>query len=95
MNVTAMKAYSDKSVELNENLGIERDRNQVKKQDIEQNKRETLKAKDNVITTKERDFFIDMFPDNTEQLKKHTLFNRNGKLMSTNVNKGTMLDGKA
>ncbi|MDQ1267052.1 MAG: hypothetical protein QG635_2205, partial [Bacteroidota bacterium] len=50
---------------------------------------------DKVITSKERDFFIKMFPENSEQLSKHVLFNKNGKLQSYGYSKGMIIDGRA
>lgn len=48
----------------------------------------------NLITKTERDFFINMFPENTEQLRKHILFNQNGKVHTPNISKGTIVDGR-
>lgn len=47
-----------------------------------------------VITRKERDFFINMFPENAEQIEKHVLFNKNGKTASPDIYKGTLVDGR-
>ncbi len=47
-----------------------------------------------LITKTERDFFINLFPENTEQLRKHVLFNQNGKVHSPNISKGTIVDGR-
>jgi len=47
-----------------------------------------------LITKTERDFFINMFPENTEQLQKHILFNQNGKIHTPNISKGTIVDGR-
>jgi len=47
-----------------------------------------------VVTKKERDFFIRMFPENSEQLEKHVLFNRNGRLQTHNISKGMIVDGR-
>lgn len=50
---------------------------------------------DNLITRNERDFFIGMFPANSEQIEKHVVFNRNGHIQSQNLSKGIFIDGKA
>lgn len=47
-----------------------------------------------IITKNERDFFINMFPENAEQIEKHVLFNRNGKTASPDIYKGTIVDGR-
>jgi hypothetical protein len=36
-----------------------------------------------------------MFPENTEQIEKHVLFTRNGKLQKAGNVKGEIVDGKA
>ncbi len=48
-----------------------------------------------IITSQEREFFINMFPQNSEQLENHVVFNRNGKLQSSNVSLGRIVDGRA
>jgi hypothetical protein len=48
----------------------------------------------NILTQKERDFFVKMFPQNSEQIQNHVVFNRNGKLQSSNVSKGVIIDGR-
>lgn len=47
-----------------------------------------------VLTQNERDFFIKMFPQNSEQIQNHVVFNRNGKLQSSNTSKGLIIDGR-
>ncbi len=54
-----------------------------------------LKNPDILITKKERDFFIKMFPENSEQLSKHIVFNKNGKLQTHSYSKGLIVDGRA
>lgn len=49
---------------------------------------------ENLISRRERDFFIRMFPENSEQLERHVLFNRNGKIQSADIMKGTLIDGR-
>ena len=49
---------------------------------------------DKVITKQERKFFIKMFPESSEQLENHVLFNRNGRTQQTDVRKGLIVDGK-
>lgn len=51
-------------------------------------------SSDNLISRRERDFFIRMFPENSEQLERHVVFNRNGKIQSTTTMKGTLIDGR-
>ena len=51
-------------------------------------------ASSNLITGAERDFFIKMFPENSEQIKRHVVFNRNGRLQTPNIDKGSIIDGR-
>ena len=94
MNISALKAFDDKEVNLSENAISDKDIQSTVNQGIRQFKRENLQARDNIITSKERDFFINMFPANSEQLKRHTIFNINGQLQSTNISKGKLVDGR-
>ena len=48
----------------------------------------------NIITQTERDFFIKMFPESSEQLSNHILFNRNGRIQNYALAKGTIVDGR-
>lgn len=59
-----------------------------------QNDKNSNNINNKLITKTERDFFINMFPENTEQLRKHTLFNQNGKIDRPNISKGTIVDGR-
>lgn len=49
---------------------------------------------ENLISRSERDFFIKMFPQNSEQLEKHVVFNRQGRIQTNNVSKGSIIDGR-
>lgn len=48
-----------------------------------------------IITKRERNFFIRMFPENSRQIENHVLFNRNGKVQIYSYRKGSIFDGKA
>lgn len=48
-----------------------------------------------ILTKRERDFFIRMFPENSRQIENHVLFNRNGKVQNYSYRKGSIFDGKA
>ncbi len=54
-----------------------------------------LEAADDVLTKKERTFFKKLFPESSEQIDKHVLFNRNGRVQTPSVNKGVIFDGRA
>lgn len=47
-----------------------------------------------VITKKEREFFVNMFPENAEQIQRHVLFNKSGRTSSPSIYKGTIVDGR-
>lgn len=48
-----------------------------------------------LINSQERDFFKTLFPENSDQIDKHIVFNRNGKINSFSLAKGLIVDGKA
>lgn len=47
-----------------------------------------------LLTKTERNFFKKMFPENSNQIDKHVVFNRNGKVESIQISKGVIFDGK-
>ncbi len=47
-----------------------------------------------LVSKNERDFFMQMFPDNQKQLQNHVLFNRNGRLQKVSYEKGLIVDGR-
>jgi hypothetical protein len=47
-----------------------------------------------LITREERDFFKSMFPESTQKIEEHILFNRNGSAQHISVNKGILLDSR-
>ncbi len=47
-----------------------------------------------LISQQEREFFKSMFPESSEQIDKHIIFNRNGKVTAPNLNKGMIVDGR-
>lgn len=46
-----------------------------------------------IITKQERQYFKNMFPESSELIEKHVLFNRNAKIQSPNISKGQLIDG--
>ena len=57
--------------------------------------KESYNDTNELLSRKEREFFINMFPESSEQISRHVLFNRNGKLQQQPVAKGMIIDGKA
>lgn len=47
------------------------------------------------LSSNEREFFANLFPENSELIKKHVLFNRHGKIETPATSKGTLFDGLA
>ena len=87
----------DAGVQKNSQNGAAQKTAQTKKTDPGQDVnslKSTGKNYNNVITKQERKFFVKMFPESEEQINNHVLFNRNGKVQSTNVYKGSLVDGK-
>ncbi len=48
-----------------------------------------------LINTQERDFFKTLFPESSDQIDKHIVFNRNGKVSAFSLAKGVIVDNKA
>ncbi len=48
----------------------------------------------NVISPAEREFFIGLYPESAAQIARHVVFNRAGRLASSNVEKGSLFDGR-
>lgn len=99
MKINVLNAYNNPYANsLSENLasnGISINGNVVQKNTemaISKSSEETLS--DGLLTKKERTFFKKLFPENSDQIEKHVLFNRNGKLHNANVNKGVIFDGR-
>lgn len=98
MRIPAVEAYTNQYITENDDpRGNAREINGVKNPD-----EEMLYSPDKVsgdssgslLTQSERDFFINMFPENSEQLSRHVLFNRNGRLQTPNIAKGSLIDGR-
>ncbi|NLO19057.1 MAG: hypothetical protein GX121_04145 [Ignavibacteria bacterium] len=75
--------------------------NSIKSNNIEKLSREndkqdklTVSNHNELITKKERQFFIKLFPESSEQIQNHVLFNRNGKVQNYNLTKGSLLDSR-
>lgn len=46
-----------------------------------------------IITKQEKQYFKKMFPESSELIDKHVLFNRNAKIQSPSLQKGQLIDG--
>lgn len=69
----------------------------VPKQKQEQKKDELsleLKDQNKILDQQEREFFIKMFPESSQKIENHVLFNRNGKVQSYSYAKGLIIDAK-
>ena len=98
MKITAIKAYTDTAVQdaSSSTSNLKNSTTQATRK-VEKllNNNIDLNDKNSIVSKKEREFFINMFPANSEQLAKHVLFNRSGRLQSPDINKGVIFDGKA
>lgn len=54
----------------------------------------SLKNPNELLSSKEREFFVKLFPESSDQIEKHILFNKNGKLQSVPISKGMIVDGR-
>ena len=98
MNIQAINAYMNpnvnnikESMNVSPEIGI-KDRTTTDKTYEEQDI--NLKSPDKIVTDKERQFFINLFPESSEQIENHILFNRNGRLQTPNISIGTIVDGR-
>jgi hypothetical protein len=98
MSINAIKLYSEPKINNGDynNNSIQTLKNKHSA-DVETSIKDnnTNLQKNNTVTKKERDFFKNMFPDNSEQIENYVLFTRNGKLRSGNLPKGVLIDEKA
>lgn len=49
---------------------------------------------DTILSDNEKNFFKKMFPESTDSLDRHVVFNRNGKVQNRTFALGTLLDAK-
>jgi hypothetical protein len=96
MNVNALNnAYRTNEVPASSNISVNKNGKLSKALTGEgQEEKLSFNQSENLITSKEREFFIKMFPENQAQLQNHVLFNRNGRLQNAAINKGTIIDGR-
>jgi len=101
MNVSILNSYNpyNKTKELGlENLNEQIEKrlnNNLNQTNRRPNAQQIKNLAENLITPKERDFFKKLFPLDKNQLEKHIVFNRNGKINETNISKGIIIDSKA
>lgn len=72
--------------QINENKSFENVNNKI-------DDNEKLETK-SIITSSERNFFVNMFPESSERLKTYEVFTRNGKVSQSAVAKGTVFDSR-
>ncbi|MEJ5287171.1 MAG: hypothetical protein CH6_1279 [Candidatus Kapaibacterium sp.] len=53
-----------------------------------------LKDQNKILSPQEREFFVKMFPESSQKIENHVLFNRNGKVQSYSYAKGLIVDAK-
>lgn len=101
MNVSILNSYNpySKTKELTfDNLNEQIEKrlgNNLNQTNGRPNAQQIKNLTENLITPKERDFFKTLFPMDKNQLDKHVVFNRNGKINVTNISKGIIIDSKA
>lgn len=99
MNINVLNAYRNPYTNGLENLKTEisRDANVVAKTNADKQsdtKNSINQANKELLTKKERTFFKQLFPENSDLIEKHVLFTRNGKLKTTEMSKGMIVDGR-
>jgi hypothetical protein len=96
MNINAINnAYRPNEVNSSSSISVNKN-GELSKSVAEKAQQEKLSfnESENLITSTEREFFIKMFPENQAQLQNHVLFNRNGRLQTAAINKGSIIDGR-
>lgn len=99
MNISAINAYKQSYVNYDtgrtENTPSVKntEKTSVEKASISS---ENMRMEDpeNIVTKSEREFFVKMFPENQEQIENHKLFNSRGQVMTPNLSKGSIIDGR-
>ena len=93
MTVSTLNPYKKQSTDF---LGVSADKSQAIKS--RQNEAQKINAqaqqKENLISSDEKSFFVRLFPESAEKISKHTLFNSAGKSISSNVQKGMLIDAR-
>ena len=93
MTVSTLNPYKKQAIEFR---GLTSDKSQAIK--ARQNESQTINAqaqkKENLISTDEKSFFVRLFPESAEKINRHTLFNNSGKAISSNVQKGMLIDAR-
>jgi hypothetical protein len=101
MSISILNSYNP-YIKTNENIA-ENNKTELKEQNADNNLIRKLSTSqvqqlntksEDLISQKEREYFIKLFPENYNSLQKHIVFNRNGKLNTLTINKGVILDGK-
>lgn len=49
---------------------------------------------DTILSDNEKNFFKQMFPESTDSLDRHVVFNRNGRVQSKSFSLGMVLDAR-
>ncbi len=94
MNISAIKAYNE-PINASATSGVSKDSSIAKlKTDSSETKldKNSNSNENSILTKKERNFFMKLFPENSAQIEQYELFNRNGKVTKTSISKGTILD---
>lgn len=61
---------------------------------IQEEGKKQVASPDDLLSKKERNFFINLFPESKNQIENHILFTRNGRIKETTVNKGQLVDAR-
>ncbi len=96
MSVNILSAYNNPYTNsISENLS-NNNLDLVRQQNNGEQRVRSGTAKDSaeaVLTKQEKRFFKKLFPENSDQIERHVLFNRNGKITNTPASKGSIFDG--
>ncbi len=92
MKIGDLKAYSNDAAFIKDDFASDRGGGKIAKEKLAVR---AAAEETRYITEAEKEFFIKLFPESAEIIKRHTLFNRNGRIHSPNLDVGRIIDGKA
>jgi len=99
MSINTINSFKDSQINStdfdNNSLQTVKSRQTVGNSNLIKDKNADSLLKDNSVTKHEREFFKNMFPDNSDQIENYILFNRNGRIKASAMPKGIIIDGKA
>lgn len=61
---------------------------------IQNDNKKSVANSDDLLSKRERNFFVNLFPESKNQIENHVLFTRNGRIKEAAINKGQLVDAR-